>query len=106
MLVSEVLYKTYKKPSQQLGHQNIFVASSLFLGFPGGSGVKSLPASAGPSGEADLIPGGGTGAHSRVPAGIVPWTEEPSGLQSVGPQGVRHDRATEHKLSLPLRPLI
>ena len=34
--------------------------------------------------------------HSSVLAGIVPWTEEPGGqepggLQSMGPQRVRHD---------------
>ena len=26
----------------------------------------------------------------------IPWTEELGGLQSKGPQRVRHDRATEH----------
>ena len=26
----------------------------------------------------------------------IPWIEEPAGLQSMGLQRVRHDRATEH----------
>ena len=30
----------------------------------------------------------------QYPSGKIPWTEEPSGLQSMGLQGVGHDRAT------------
>ena len=29
--------------------------------------------------------------HSRIVAWRIPWTEEPSGLQSMGLQGVGHD---------------
>ena len=29
--------------------------------------------------------------HSNIFAGEIPWTEEPGGLQSMGPQRVRHD---------------
>ena len=29
--------------------------------------------------------------HSSVLAWKIPWTEEPGGLQSMGPQRVRHD---------------
>ena len=29
--------------------------------------------------------------HSSIPAGKIPWTEEPGRLQSVGSQRVRHD---------------
>ena len=29
--------------------------------------------------------------HSSILAWRIPWTEEPGGLQSVGPQRVRHD---------------
>ena len=54
-----------------------------FQGFPGGSGVKNLPANARDTGEVDLIPGLG--------AWVIPWTEEPDKLQSMGPQRVRHD---------------
>ena len=34
--------------------------------------------------------------RSSVLAWRIPWTEEPGGLQSTGPQRVRHDGATEH----------
>ena len=29
--------------------------------------------------------------HSNILAWEIPWTEEPGGLQSMGPQRVRHD---------------
>ena len=32
-------------------------------------------------------------AHSSTFAWNIPWMEEPSGLQSIGSQRVRHDRA-------------
>ena len=32
--------------------------------------------------------------HSSILAQRIPWTEEPDGLQSMGSQGVRHDRVT------------
>ena len=34
--------------------------------------------------------------NSCILAWKVPWTVEPSGLQSMGLQGVRHGRAAEH----------
>ena len=34
--------------------------------------------------------------HSSTPAWRIPWTEEPGGLQSTGPQRVGQDGATEH----------
>ena len=37
-------------------------------------------------------------AHSSIPAWIIPWTEEPDRLQSVGSQRVRQDTAAEHIL--------
>ena len=33
----------------------------------------------------------GITTHSTILAWIIPWTEEPSGLQSLGSQRVRHD---------------
>ena len=33
----------------------------------------------------------GVGTHSVSLAGEIPWTKEPGGLQSMGPQRVRHD---------------
>ena len=56
--------------------------------------VKNLPANAGDTG---LIPGlgrfprGGNGNHSSILAKIIPWTEEPGGLQFMGSQRVEHD---------------
>ena len=32
-----------------------------------------------------------TAAHSSILAWEIPWTEEPGGLQSMGPQRVKHD---------------
>ena len=37
-----------------------------------------------------------TATHSSILAGIIPWTEEPDGLQSIGSKGVGHDCTTEH----------
>ena len=34
--------------------------------------------------------------HSSILAWRVPWTAEPSGLQSMGSRAVRHDGATGH----------
>ena len=33
----------------------------------------------------------GMATHSSILACEIPWTEEPSGLQSMGPPRVRHD---------------
>ena len=62
-------------------------------GFPGGSVVKNLPASAGDTGS---IPGQEDplekemATHSSIPAWKIPWTKEPGGLQSMGSQRVGH----------------
>ena len=56
------------------------------LGLPGGSVVKNSPAIAGDTGS---IPGEEDplekemATHSRIFAEIIPWTEEPGGLQSI-----------------------
>ena len=55
--------------------------------------VKNLPAKAGDTGlipESGRLPRGGNGNHSSILTGIIPWTEEPGGLQSMGPQRVEH----------------
>ena len=33
----------------------------------------------------------GMATHSSIPAWRIPWTQEPDGLQSIGPQRVGHD---------------
>ena len=35
--------------------------------------------------------------HSSILVWMIPWTEEPGVLQSMGSQRVRHDLATEQK---------
>ena len=62
--------------------------------------VKNPPANAGDVRDASSIPGSGrysgegNATHSSILAGVIPWTEEPGGLQSVGSQRVGHDWAT------------
>ena len=38
--------------------------------------------------------------HPSILAWEIPWTEQPGGLQSTGPQRVRHDWAAEHSLTI------
>ena len=35
--------------------------------------------------------------HSSILVWEIPWTEEPSGLESMGSERVRHDLATEQE---------
>ena len=42
--------------------------------------------------------------HSSILAWRIPWTEEPSGLQSMGLQRVRHDWATMHASPGQIKP--
>ena len=71
--------------------------------------VKNLPANAGDTG---LIPGlerfprGGNGNCSSILARIIPWTEEPGGLQFMGSQRVEHDWGTEHNMWLFYLPVL
>ena len=64
-----------------------------FKGFSHDSGGKESPCSAGDPG---LIPGSErspeeeNAAHSSILTWKIPWTEEPSGLQSMGSEGAGH----------------
>ena len=66
----------------------------VFLGFPGGSDGKE---STGSAGDLGLILGWedplekGMATHSSILAWRIPWTEDAGGLQSMGPQRVRHN---------------
>ena len=64
--------------------------------FPGGTVVKSLPANAGDTRDVGLTPGSGrspgVGKAWKI-AWKIPWTEEPSGLQSIY---IGYIWATEH----------
>ena len=57
--------------------------------------VKNPPDSTGEAGGAGWIPGsgrfpgGGNGNSCSILAGIIPWTEEPGRLQSMGLQRVK-----------------
>ena len=59
--------------------------------------VKNSPANAGDARDVGSIhglgrsPGGGMATYSSILAWRIPWTEEPSGLQSLGSERVRHD---------------
>ena len=35
--------------------------------------------------------------HASIPSWIIPWTEEPGGLQAMGWQGVRLDLVTQQQ---------
>ena len=64
--------------------------------------VKNPPGSAGTVRDLSLIPEledpleESMAAHSNILAWKTPWTEEPSGLQSMGLQRVGHELTTEH----------
>ena len=63
------------------------------VGFPGGSGVKNLPAMwetwVQSPGQEDP-PGKGLATHSSILAWRIPWTEEPGSLQPRGLERVGH----------------
>ena len=60
--------------------------------------IKSLPAiqetQVGSFGWEDPLEKG-MATHSSVLAWVIPWTEEPGGLQSMGSQRVRYDWVTD-----------
>ena len=68
--------------------------SSVYVGFPGGSVVKTLPA-----GQETRVPSvsredpleEGMATHSSILAWRISWTEEPGRLQSTGSHRVGHD---------------
>ena len=71
-----------------------FILSIIFIGFPGGSVVKNPPAMqklqvGSPSWEDPLEEEMAT--HSSILARIIPWTEKPGRLQSMGSQRAGHD---------------
>ena len=69
----------------------------MLRAFAGGSAVKNLPAMQQTMletwvqslGQEDPLEEG-MATHSSILAWRIPWTEEPGGLQSMGPQRVRH----------------
>ena len=73
------------------GRQILYI--NVYMGFPGDSVVKNLPASAG---DVDLIHESERSPGEGV-AWEIPWTEEPGRLQSMGSQGVGHNLASKQQ---------
>ena len=77
---------------RSLGERIGYPSTPVFLGFPGGSDGKNLPAmweSWGQSlGWEDPLE---KATHSSILAQRISWTEEPGGLQSTGLPRVGHD---------------
>ena len=55
--------------------------------------VKNRPANAGDTSWEDSLEKE-MATHSSTLSWKIPWTEEPGGLQFMGPQRVKHDKAT------------
>ena len=70
----------------QCGHCICLLVGGFRMGFPGGSVVKNLPASAGATGDVGLILGQEDSLEekmatcSSILAWKIPWTEEPGRL--------------------------
>ena len=68
--------------------------------------VKYPPANAGIARDMGSIPesgrspGGKMATDSSILAGIIPWTDVPSGLQSMGLQRVGHDSTLTHAYTI------
>ena len=65
--------------------------------------VKDVPANAEDTGDSGSIPGSGRSfgrgnltTHSSILAGIIPWTEKPGGLQSMGSKELDTTKVAEH----------
>ena len=82
------------KETKELYTENYKTLMKEIGGFPGGSEVKASTWNAG-----DLVRSlcwedpleKGVATHSSILAWEIPWTEEPSGLQSMGSKRVGHD---------------
>ena len=87
--------------ANQRPHLTISTGAMFGWGFPGDSVVRNLPANIVDGdqqvqslGREDLLEEK-IATHSSIIARIIPWTEEPGGLQSMGLPRIRHDWATE-----------
>ena len=76
----------------------LFNFSIYYEGFPHGTSGKEPPANARDKRDVGSISLSwedpleeSMATHSRILAWRIPWTEEPTGLQSMGSQRVRHD---------------
>ena len=85
-------------------HQEQIVQVSAYKDFPTGEAVKNLPEMQ-EAQEMQVQSLGwedpleeGMATHSSILAWRIPWAEEPGGLQSMGPQRFRYDRAQHSTL--------
>ena len=75
----------------------IYIPTNSSLGFPDGASGKEPITNArdtrdmGSKSGSGTSPGVGNGNLLQYSCLEIPWTEEPGGLQSTGPQRVRHD---------------
>ena len=75
----------------------IYIPTNSSLGFPDGARGKEPITNArdtrdmGSKSGSGTSPGVGNGNLLQYSCLEIPWTEEPGGLQSMGPQRVRHD---------------
>ena len=79
---------------------NIIIKIITGTGFPGDTVVNNLPANAGDTRDSGFIPDPlekEMATPFSILASKIPWTEEPSRLQSMGSPRVRHDLATEQQ---------
>ena len=80
--------------------QNLGICACIepFVGFPGVSDVKNLPAmqeiQVWSLGQEDPLKKG-MATLSSILAWKIPWTEEPGGLEALGSQRVGHSRAAD-----------
>ena len=82
----------------------LYICMCYFGSFTGCSMEKNSPANAGDKTQETWVRSLGQeylweeerATCSRIPAGIIPWTEEPGGPQSLGWQRVWHDSKHMH----------
>ena len=83
-------------PGNLISYTKTFVYTITILptGFPGGSAVKNLAAAQEKQvqslGQEDPLKEG-MATHFSILPWRIPWTEEPGGIPSMGPQRVGHD---------------
>ena len=92
MAVLEFESKVYYLGWRSSRERAVFTSLVSVKGFPGGSDGKESACSAGDMGSipgSGRFPGEGNAKTTPVSLpGKIPWTEEPGGLQSMGPQRV------------------
>ena len=84
----------YKGVKQDEKNGNKYLQNISLIIFPGGSDSKESACNAGDLGSipgSGRSPGEGNGNPLQYSSWIIPWTEEPGRLQSMGLQRVGHN---------------